>query len=187
MKRLVIASLLTAAVLSAQAEVFTDNARVLRVTPIAENINVPREECSSQWVRDRGPHAVNERWEQPVRQDHQVGGAIVGGLAGGVIGHQVGEGRGKDAATALGVVLGAVAGDRLANRDNRDVYQPPVGRNIERGPREVRQCRTVYDTQSRVTGYRVAYEYRGQEYATTTRNDPGRMLRVRVSVDPIEH
>ena len=52
--------------------------------------------------------------------------------------------------------------------------------------REVQTCHTVYDTQSRITGYRVAYEYRGQHYNTLMRSNPGNSLQVRVSVDPIE-
>jgi uncharacterized protein YcfJ len=99
-------------------------------------------------------------------------------LAGGILGHQVGKGSGKDAATALGVVVGAIAGDRLDNRDRVERYEP--------GSREVQRCRTVYDTQTRITGYRVDYEYRGQHYSTVLRENPGTSLAVRVSVDPIE-
>ena len=181
MKRIIIASLFASTLLSVQAEAFIDNARVLRAEPMLENVNVPRNECRSQWVYDQGPRVDADR---PQRQDHQLGGAILGGVAGVVIGHQIGAGSGKDAATALGVMLGAVAGDRIANRDQN---QPYVERQPERGGREVQTCRTVYDTENRVTGYRVTYEYRGQQYTTTTRNHPGNLLRVRVSIDPVEH
>ena len=50
MKRLVIASLFATALLGAQAQSFTDQARVRSVDPQYENINVPRNECSSHWV-----------------------------------------------------------------------------------------------------------------------------------------
>jgi uncharacterized protein YcfJ len=182
MKRILIASLFASTLLGAQAEVFTDNARVLSAEPMLENINVPRNECSSRWVEGRYPRADANIGQQ----DHQIGGAILGGVAGGVIGHQMGAGSGKDAATVVGVMLGAIAGDRLANRDQARVYPDP-DRYGDRGPREVQVCRTVYDSESRVTGYRVAYEYRGQQYTTVTRNHPGHQLRVRVSVDPVEH
>jgi uncharacterized protein YcfJ len=43
----------------------------------------------------------------------------------------------------------------------------------------------VYDTQTRITGYRVSYEYRGQNYTTFMHTNPGNSLPVRVSVDPI--
>ena len=187
MKRLAIASLLATGLLGAQAETFTDNARVRSAEPQYENINVPRNECSSQWINERN----TRRNDEP--QSRQYGGAIVGGLAGGVLGHQVGKGSGKDAATALGVVLGAITGDRLANRDQRGQYDNGRYENsqydngqYESAQREVKRCRTVYDTQTRITGYRVAYEYRGQHYTTLMRSNPGNSLQVRVSVDPIE-
>lgn len=168
MKRLVMASLFVTTALGAHAESFIDQARVRGVDPQYEHVNVPRNECSR--------HRVSE--PRRVSDDHQYGGAIVGGLAGGIIGHQVGKGSGKDAATALGVVVGAIAGDRLDNRDRGDRYEP--------GSREVQRCRTVYDAQTRITGYRVNYEYRGQHYSTILREHPGSSLAVRVSVDPIE-
>lgn len=175
MKRLVIASLLATGLLGAQAQAqavtYTDNARVRSVDPQYENISVPRNECRSQWINE-------DRRSGGERPDRQYGGAILGGLAGGVLGHQVGGGRGKDVATALGVALGAWTGDQYANREQRGQY--------ENAQREVQSCRTVYDTQSRITGYRVAYEYRGQHYNTLMRSDPGNSLQVRVSVDPIE-
>ena len=182
MKRLAIASLLAAGLLGAQAETFTDNARVRSAEPQFENFNVPRNECSSHWINERS----SRRSAEP--QDRQYGGAIVGGLAGGVLGHQIGKGSGKDAATALGVVLGAITGDRLANRDQRGQYENSQYENgqYESTQREVKRCRTVYDTQTRITGYRVAYEYRGQHYTTLMRSNPGNSLQVRVSVDPIE-
>ena len=178
MKRSVIASLLSIALLGAHAEAFTDNARVQSAEPVYENINVPRNECSSHWIHDRRADPG------PQQQDRRYGGAIMGGLAGGVIGHQIGAGSGKDAATALGVVLGAVAGDRLENRGSAPRYDD--NRQYDGEQREVNRCRTVYDTQARITGYRVAYDYRGQTYNTVTRNHPGNHLTVRVTVEPIE-
>lgn len=177
MKRLVIASLFVTSAIGAFAQTYTDNARVRSAEPQYENVNVPRNECSSHWVNERGSRTSNER------QDRQYGGAIVGGLAGGVLGHQVGGGAGKDAATALGVVLGAIAGDRLENRGQVGQYD---NRQYDNDQREVKRCRTVYDAQTRITGYRVAYEYRGQHYTTFTRNNPGNSMPVRVTVDPIE-
>jgi len=170
MKRLVIASLFATTLLGAQAQSFTDNARVRSAEPQYETVNVPRNECSSQWINE--PRRAYES------QDRQYGGAIVGGLAGGVIGHQIGGGSGKDAATALGAVLGAITGERLENRDQRPQY--------EDSQREVKRCRTVYDPQSSITGYRVTYEYRGQQYTTVMRSNPGNNLPVRVSVQPME-
>lgn len=179
MKRLIMASLFATGLMGAQAETYTDNARVRNAEPQYENIQVPRQECRSHWVEER-----QSRFDdQP--QDRSYGGAIVGGLAGGVLGNQVGGGSGKDAATVLGVVLGAMAGDRIDNRDQRNQYDDGRQGQYERSQREVNRCRTVYDTQSRITGYRVAYEYRGQHFSTMMRNRPGDQLPVRVTVDPI--
>jgi uncharacterized protein YcfJ len=185
MKRLVIAGVLTAGVLGAQAQTFVDQARVRNVDPQYENVVQPRNECTSQWVPERGNYYGREP------QARQYGGAIVGGLAGGVLGNQIGGGSGKDAATALGVVLGAITGDRIENRnqgDPRGQYaQGQYGNGqYENAQREVQRCRTVNDTQTRLTGYRVTYDYHGQQYTTFMRNHPGQSLAVRVTVDPIE-
>lgn len=182
MKRLVITSLLIAPLLAAHAQSYTDRARVRSAEPVYENFSVPREECSSRWIQE--PVQRTSGYE---RRERNYAPAIIGGLAGGVIGHQFGRGSGKDAATALGVVLGAVAGDQHANRDTyaRRNHRGD-DREYEVMQREVKSCQTVYDNQSRVSGYRVTYEYRGQEFTTMTRNHPGNELPVRVSVAPIE-
>lgn len=177
MKRLAITSLLATGLLGAQAQTFTDNARVRSAEPQYENINVPREECSSRWINEQNYRSSDTRPERG------YGGAIVGGLAGGVLGNQVGGGRGKDAATVLGAVLGAMTGDRLENRDQHSQYDNGP---YERAQREVKRCRTVYDTQTRITGYRVTYDYRGQQHTALMRSNPGHSLPVRVSVEPIE-
>ena len=161
--------LLASAALSAHADTYIDTARVRSVQPQYETVSVPRQECSSQWINET--HRVEGQ--------RSYGGAVIGGVAGAVLGNQVGKGHGREAATALGAVVGAIAGDRLDNRDRRDRYYEPSAR-------EVKRCRTVYDTQSRITGYRVNYEYRGQHYSTVTRENPGNSLTVRVSVEPIE-
>jgi uncharacterized protein YcfJ len=186
MKRLIIASLFASALLGAQAEVYTDSARVRSAEPQYENINVPRNECTSHWVEERGGRGDYDRQGAQGGSDRRYGGAIVGGLAGGVIGHQIGGGSGKDAATALGVMLGAIAGDRMENDGQRDQQGQYDNRPYEVSQREVKRCRTVYDAQTRITGYRVAYEYRGQNYSTFMRTNPGNSLPVRVSVEPIQ-
>lgn len=177
MKRLVVATLLITGFLGAHAEAYTDNARVRSAEPQYENVNVPRNECTSHWIQERGGRHGGER------QERFNGGAIIGGLAGGIIGNQVGGGKGKEAATAVGAVIGALTGDRLDNRDARGYYDDG---HYETAQREVKRCRTVYDTQTRLTGYRVAYEYRGQLFSTFMRSNPGHSLPVRVSVDPVE-
>jgi uncharacterized protein YcfJ len=154
-----------AAAASVHAETFVDNARVRSVEPHYESVAVPRQECSNQLVN-----------EVQRTDSRNYGGAIVGGIAGALLGNQVGGGHGREAATAVGAVVGAMTGDNLANRDRSPQYVQTS--------REVTSCRTVQDVRQRITGYRVDYEYRGQVYSTFMPQDPGRTLRVRVSVDP---
>jgi uncharacterized protein YcfJ len=188
MKRLMIASLFASTIVAAQAETYTDTARVRSAEPQYENTSLPRQECTSQWISEPDGRGNRERQGRPMSQERQYGGAILGGLAGGVVGHQFGGGNGKDAATALGVVLGAMAGDKMANHDHAGQYDnaryEPAQHAMQQ--REVQRCHTVYDAQTRLTGYRVAYDYRGQSYTTFMRSNPGSNLSVRVTVDPIQ-
>jgi len=166
MKRLALVSLLTTAAVAAHAQNYVDNARVIGVEPQYESLNVPRQECSNRWVAE--PRRVDGR---------DVGGAIIGGAAGALLGNQFGHGHGRQAATAIGAVFGALAGTNIANRDRRDGY--------EQAPREVTECRVVTDVQTRVVGYQVTYEYRGQHFTTLMQESPGAYVPVRVSVDPV--
>jgi uncharacterized protein YcfJ len=169
MKRLALVSLFGLAAVGAQAETFFDNARVRSVEPQYESVSVPREECGTHWVNEvrRTGGEIN------------YGGAAIGGVAGGILGNQVGKGHGREAATAIGAVVGALAGNSIANNGRAEQYQEV--------PRQVTTCRTVNEVQTRIAGYRVAYDYRGQTYTTMTRENPGQHMQVRVtmSVDPV--
>ena len=168
--RYVLAVLLAATLsIAVQAQTFVDRARVQDVQPQYESVQVPRQECTSQYVQDA---------PQVVGGQRGYTGAIVGGVAGGILGNQVGKGHGKEAATAAGAVIGAITGDRIQNSQPQQVVQAP--------PREVRNCQTVVDMQQRLTGYRVTYEYRGNQYQTVLRDQPGQSLPVRVSVTPLD-
>ena len=166
MKRLALASLLATAAVGVHAETYIDNARVSSVDPQYESVSVPRQECSSRWVSETRRTGGRD-----------YGGAVLGGVAGALLGNQFGNGHGREAATALGAVVGAFTGDNMANRDRRE--------QDEQIPREVTTCRTVNEVQTRVVGYRVNYEYRGQHFATLMHENPGPFLQVRVSVDPV--
>lgn len=168
MKRFALVCLLATGVVAVQAETFYDQARVRSAEPQYENISVPRNECTTQ--------VVNET-RQVGGGGQNYGGAVVGGVAGALLGNQVGKGHGREAATAVGAVVGAFTGDRIANQNRQDQYEVV--------PREVTSCRTVNDVQARVAGYRVTYDYRGQQYTTMMRENPGPSLQVRVSVDPV--
>ncbi len=176
MKRLALIPLLATAAFTLHAETFFDNARVRSVQPQYENVTVPRQQCTSQWVNET--RRVSN--EQQYGNERNYGGAVVGGVAGALLGNQVGNGHGREAATALGAVLGAFTGDRVSNRDRGD-----RGDRYENVPREVTTCQTVNDVQSRLTGYQVAYEYRGQQFTALLPQNPGPNLQVRVSVDPV--
>lgn len=176
MNRIATASVLAAAIAgmaAAQADTFFDNARVRSVEPQYEQVTVPRQQCSTQWVTESRPVSGGYN-----NQGTNVAGTLIGGVAGGILGHQVGGGSGRDAATAVGAVVGALAGNHIANNNAR----PTQYVNEQR---QVQQCTTVNEVQQRVTGYRVAYDYRGQVYTTFMRDQPGRDLQVRVSVDPV--
>ena len=167
MNRTALFALLATAAFGAQANTYNDNARVIGAEPQYENVSVPRQECRSEWVSEARPAG-----------GRNYGGAVVGGLAGGLIGNQVGRGHGREAATAIGAVFGALTGDNIANRGRWDQRDEPVSR-------EVTSCRTVSDVQSRIVGYRVDYEYRGQRFSALMQDRPGAYLPVRVSVEPV--
>lgn len=166
MKRLVLVPLLATAAIGLHAETYLDNARVRSVDPRYESVNVPRQECASQWLNE--PRRTGPR---------DYGGAVIGGVAGALLGNQIGKGHGREAATAVGAAVGAFAGDNMANR-----YRP--GR-YEETAREVTNCRTVSDVQTRIVGYQVGYEYRGQQFSTLMPDNPGPSLQVRVTVEPV--
>ncbi|GAC1528909.1 MAG: hypothetical protein NVS2B4_07040 [Ramlibacter sp.] len=167
MRRLTLVCLLATSAIGLHAETFFDTAHVRSVEPQYDNVTVPRQECTRQWVNE----------VRQVGGERQYGGAVLGGVAGALLGNQVGRGHGREAATALGAVVGAFSGDSIANRDRALQYREV--------PREVTSCRTVNDVQSHFNGYRVDYEYRGQAYTTMLRDNPGPALQVRVSVDPV--
>ena len=155
----VIVSLLSfSALASANAADFDDYGRVLRVTPHIEEINVPVQDCHTEYV--------------PQPQSRSPGGAIIGGLAGGLIGNQIGGGNGRAAATAVGAVTGAIVGDRIDNDDRAGPDRP------------VRRCRTFDRWESQTTGYNVAYDYQGRTYSSVLPYDPGQRVRLHVSITP---
>lgn len=152
---------------AAQAHTYTDSARVVGVEAQYENVSVPRQECRADWVTEARPAGGRD-----------YGGAVVGGLAGALIGNQVGRGHGREAATAVGAVVGALTGDNISRRGRWEQPSEPV-------TREVTSCRMVSDVQSRVVGYQVDYEYRGQRFSTLMQDQPGPFVTVRVSVEPV--
>ena len=148
---------------------FFDTAKVVNVSPIYKTvrIDVPRREC---WNEERVVyHNDNRRSATPV---------VLGGLLGGVIGSRFGGGKGKDVATVAGVALGAtIANDMRRNRH-------PGGSHVE----EEQVCKTSNDymEEDRIDGYKVRYRYKGNTYVTHMDRHPGKKIKVRVQVSPVD-
>lgn len=150
-----------------QAAEFEDYARVLSVAPQVEQVNQPRQHCTTEYIQTQPQY-------QP--QQRSAGGAIIGGIAGGLLGSQVGGGNGRIAAAAVGAATGAVVGDRMDNNGNAVAAAPQM--------QPVQQCRMVDQWVTRNNGYLVTYEYRGNTYTNVMPYDPGKRLRLHVSVTP---
>ena len=87
---------------------YEDRARVISVSPQTERINVPRQECRTEYVRES------------YNNQSSPAGAIIGGLAGGLLGNTVGRGNGRIAAAVVGAGVGAVVGDRIGNNSSNN-------------------------------------------------------------------
>ena len=157
---------------------YQDYARVKNVTPEYQRVNSPRQECSNEYIRDRG-HDGHRRDRST--SDRSYTGTVVGGVAGALLGSRFGKGKGSTAATAVGAIAGAVIGDKVAANGGIFVSNDDHRDHEYRG-REVQRCRTVDHFENRLTGYRVVYEYAGRNYTTVMQNQPGRQIPVQVSV-----
>lgn len=133
-------------------------ARVLEVTERTDQVKRPRRECAP------------ESAAAPAGEERGYAGAIVGGIAGGLLGSQVGKGNGKVAAAGAGAVAGALVGDRMQN--NGGSGQPAT------------HCYTTNDIQTKVTGYFVTYEFRGQTFTDVVPFRPGNQIRIRARLTP---
>ena len=160
---LIAAMALASASATAFANDYEDIAIVKSASPRYEQINVPRNQCYTEYVP--APR---------YRSNESLAGPLIGGLAGALLGHTVGRGSGNVAATAGGAVVGAVVGDRMQRNADYD----------SGATQEVRRCKVVDNFESRLTGYHVVYEYAGRTYTALLPYDPGRELYVRVNVDP---
>lgn len=152
--------LLLAASLPAMADQYNDSARVLSVTPQTQRVNMPRQECRTEY-------------QQQTYSNSSPAGAILGGIAGGLLGSTVGRGNGRVAAAAVGAGVGAIAGDRIGNNNSTTTRTVPV-----------ESCYQVDNWQTVNTGYLVAYEYNGRTYTTVTSQPPGKYIDVNVAVAP---
>lgn len=149
-------------------------ARVLDVQPLMRTVTVqvPVREC----VEVPGYAApVQARAGQGT-----AGATIAGGVIGGLVGNNFGGGNGRDAMRILGAVVGAAVGNDLARE--RQANRPASYTQVQ----PVTQCTTrqVSRAEERFDGYHVTYEFNGRRYSTQTREHPGSMMPVHVSVQP---
>ncbi|MFZ6846116.1 glycine zipper 2TM domain-containing protein [Undibacterium sp. RuTC16W] len=155
---------------AASAADFEDFARVISVTPQVEQVNMPRQECRTEYE--------NVQRQQPQRE-RSAGGSIIGGIAGGLLGSQVGGGNGRIAAAAAGALTGAIVGDRVDNGNNDSNRGQST---YESQP--VRRCANVDRWETRNNGYAVTYEYHNRTYTSIMPYDPGSRLKLHVSLTP---
>ena len=146
---------------------YVDTAEVIQAEPLYKPVRVahPVSEC---WI---------ERVTYASRGHNAYAGPVAGGVIGGVLGNRLARGRGRTAMTVAGTLLGASIGQRLGSAS----YRPPT-------TADVRRCATVnrYEQRQQLVGYRVDYRYEGQTFSTRTPKHPGRFIRVRVNVDPVD-
>lgn len=151
---------------------FQDRARVTNVATRYERIVVPQEQCRYEIERVESSNA------SPYPRERSMAGSVVGGIAGAILGNQIGGGNGRTVATAGGAIVGAIVGDRVANNNTNPSYG---GAPVER---QVRRCSTNNQTEERIAGYDVTYQYQGRSYVTTMQNMPGDAIMVNVAVTP---
>lgn len=154
-------------------QTYQDSARVTRVSPRFEQFDNPEEQCHMEIER------VEPMNNGANNQGRNLGGTVIGGIAGAILGSQVGGGNGRTAATAVGAIGGALIGDQVANGVGNNQYQGAT-------ERQVRRCNTVNHPEERAAGYDVSYQYQGRNYTTLMQQNPGRNVRVNVTVTPLE-
>ena len=173
---------------TAFARTFGDVAQVLSSTPVYSTEASPRQECWNEPVSTYEHRRTYRDGPEYTRADNRGGigaGTVLGAIIGGVVGHQFGGTSGaRDKATGAGAIIGGLIGNSVDNDSgyrtaSRDVYE-------ERVPvtRDVRRCKTVTDTEQRVVGYDVRYQYNGREFTTRLPYDPGPTMPVNVDVRP---
>lgn len=149
---------------------FQDRARVTNVATRYERIAVPQEQCRYEIERVETTQATP--------RERSAAGSVVGGIAGAILGNQIGGGNGRTVATAGGAIVGAIVGDRVANNNTNPSYN---GAPVER---QVRRCSTYNQTEERIAGYDVTYQYQGRSYVTMMPTMPGDAIMVNVAVTP---
>lgn len=165
---------------------FIDFAKVTSVDPVYETVikSVPVEQCWNERVYDHVSRRSHYR-------DHRESatpallGAIIGGALGNELGHRK---RNKQIGVAVGSIIGASIG-RDIGREHHHERHTHAGRDYPQSAsyKLVERCGIQEEQyeESVISGYEVAYRYRGNEYTTITDQHPGDKLRVRIKVSPV--
>jgi len=133
-------------------------AEVVAVKEAKQTISTPREKCEEVQVQKQAP----------VKDEHRVGGTVIGGVAGGLLGSTIGGGSGKTVATVAGAAAGAYAGNKVQkNMQEKDVVTTTETR-----------CKTVHETSEKLLGYDVTYRLEGKEGTVRMDRDPGKQIPV---------
>ena len=155
----------TTAGTSADAGAGVKYAKVVSVDPVRSTVNNPKQVCHDETVT----HSA------PPKDQHRIAGTAIGAVVGGLVGHQVGGGKGRTLATVAGAVGGGYAGNRIeASRQ-----KPQVTTSVER------QCDTVNNTSSKISGYDVRYVYNGVTRTCRMDHDPGDRVQVQEGVTAV--
>jgi len=163
------------------SDTYYDKAKVLSAVPIYTTVavSIPRRECRQVPVTysNRGHGGKAYQSATPI---------VLGGILGAAIGNQFGHGKGK--------TVGAIAGGILGGSVARDAQYRYKTRSAGHGyghttTGTTTHCETIEEThnEERIDGYQVKYRYNGRVYNTVTESDPGRKMRVRVSVVPTSY
>jgi uncharacterized protein YcfJ len=134
-------------------------AEVLKTEPLFQTIKTPYQVCKDAVVTRKAP----------VRDQDRIAGTAVGALVGGVLGHQIGAGSGRTVATIGGAAAGGYAGNRI-QKNMQDSDTETTRRT---------RCKTEYESQEKVTGYRVTYRLGGEQSVVNMDYYPGDRIPVK--------
>ena len=160
-------ALISTSVLAGKPPAGYDKAKVVRATPLYETVRYPVDEQIC--------------WEEQVWRQSRPSAAptVVGAIIGGVVGNQIGHGDGKAIATVAGVAIGGVVGHQVARKHHRRGGYPVNETRCE--------VQRNWRTEQQITGWDVAYKYRGQVYHTRMPEKPGKRILVQVNAVPVAY
>ncbi len=162
---------------SSQGQYFSESdthieyGKVLKVTPVYREVKTTT--------------PVKECWQEPVTRSktvrhgsHSAGATLAGGLIGGIIGHQFGKGRGQKLSTAVGTLIGA----QLGHDAVRDGH---ASQHTYTSYESFCEVENQVSYEEILDGYKVTYRYNGKKYKVDMPYDPGKRIKLKVSVDPV--